>query len=85
MTALAAAGFEVAALSPRGEVELSDLTPGLRVAALFGAEGPGLPDALLARTRTARIAMAGGFNSLNVATASGIVLHSLTKARRTPV
>lgn len=83
VAALTGAGFEVVALSPRGQVELSDLSAGPRVAALFGAEGPGLPDALLARTRTVRIAMAGGFDSLNVATTSGIVLHSLNAARRT--
>ncbi len=80
---LAGAGFEVVALSPRGELELSHLAAGPRVAALFGAAGPGLPDALLARTRTARIAMAGGFDSLNVATTSGIVLHRLNTARGT--
>lgn len=79
---LAAAGFEVVALSPRGETELADLAAGPRVAALFGAEGPGLPPDVLARTRAVRIEMAGGFDSLNVATTSGIVLHSLVAARR---
>jgi tRNA G18 (ribose-2'-O)-methylase SpoU len=74
---LEAAGFEIVALSPRGDIELGDLEAGARVAALFGAEGPGLPDAVLARTRGVRIAMAGGFDSLNVATTSGIVLHHL--------
>jgi len=83
VAALTGAGFEVVALSPRGECELSDLSVGPRVAALFGAEGPGLPAALLARTRTVRIAMAGGFDSLNVATTSGIVLHSLNAVRQT--
>lgn len=75
---LTAQGFEVVALSPRGEAELRDLVPGPRVAALFGAEGPGLPDDVMARTRTVRIAMAGGFDSLNVATTCGIVLHNLS-------
>jgi tRNA G18 (ribose-2'-O)-methylase SpoU len=74
---LQSAGFEVVALSPRGEVELLDFAPGPRVAALFGAEGPGLPQAVLEQTRSVRIAMAGGFDSLNVATSSGIVLHHL--------
>jgi tRNA G18 (ribose-2'-O)-methylase SpoU len=74
---LQSTGFEVVALSPRGEVELSDFAPGPRVAALFGAEGPGLPQAVLKQTRSVRIAMAGGFDSLNVATSSGIVLHHL--------
>ncbi len=76
--ALEARGFDSVALSPRGDVELRDLTRGPRVAALFGAEGPGLPDGVMARARGVRIAMAGGFDSLNVATTSGIVLHHLT-------
>lgn len=75
---LADRGFEVIALSPGGEAELRDLVRPPRVAALFGAEGPGLPPQVLARARTVRIAMAGGFDSLNVATTSGIVLHNLT-------
>jgi tRNA G18 (ribose-2'-O)-methylase SpoU len=78
---LSAAGFEVLALSPRGQVELSKLSCGPRVAALFGAEGPGLAPELLARTRSVRIGMAGGFDSLNVATTSGLVLYQLTKHR----
>lgn len=78
---LSKTGFDVVALSPQGETELSDLRPSTRTAALFGAEGPGLPDEVLARTRTARIPMAGGFDSLNVATTSGIVLHHLSTSR----
>lgn len=74
---LIGAGFEVVALTPRGEVELADLKPAPRTAVLFGAEGPGLSDATLARCRTARIDMSAGFDSLNVAVTSGIVLHQL--------
>jgi len=77
---LVGGGFEVVALTPAGGIELGDLTPGRRTAALFGAEGPGLPQAVLERARTVRIAMAGGFDSLNVATTSGIVLHRLVTA-----
>jgi tRNA G18 (ribose-2'-O)-methylase SpoU len=77
--ALVGAGFEVVALSPRGDVELSQLACGPRVAALFGAEGPGLAAELLARTLSVRIRMAGGFDSLNVATTSGLVLYQLTQ------
>jgi len=69
------AGFEAIALSPGGAETLAALTPPRRAALLFGSEGPGLPAALLARARTVRIPMAGGFDSLNVATTSGIVLH----------
>jgi tRNA G18 (ribose-2'-O)-methylase SpoU len=78
---LARNGFEVVALSPGGAIELSDLRCGPRVAALFGAEGPGLAPDLLTRTRTVRIAMAAGFDSLNVATTSGLVLYQLTQPR----
>lgn len=77
LAALAAAGFEILGLTPRGGTDLADYVRPLRVAATFGAEGPGLSDAVLARTRGVRIAMAEGFDSLNVATTSGIVLHHL--------
>jgi len=79
---LQAHGFEVLALSPQGAEELDEVVPAARTAALFGAEGPGLAAGVLARTRTVRIAMAGGFDSLNVATTSGIVLHRLAAACR---
>ena len=75
--AMQAAGFEVLGLSPGGGVELKDVQRGPRTGVVFGAEGPGLPAELLARTSTVRIPMAAGFDSLNVATASGIVLHHL--------
>ena len=78
---LAAAGFDVVALSPRGETELCDLQAGPRVAALFGAEGPGLAPEILARTRSVRIDMVDGFDSLNVATTSGLVLYQLSNRR----
>lgn len=77
LDALERAGFETLALTPRGETRLADLAAAPRTAVLFGTEGEGLPDALLARCRTVRIDMAGGFDSLNVATTSGIVLHRL--------
>jgi tRNA G18 (ribose-2'-O)-methylase SpoU len=77
---LAAAGFSLLALSPRGRCDLADVEAPARTAVLFGAEGPGLPQALLAQVQGVRIPMAGGFDSLNVATASGIVLHRLASA-----
>ena len=79
--ALVASQFEIVALSPTGALNLDDLELGPRTAILFGAEGPGLPDSILARVRSVRIDMAGGFDSLNVATTSGIVLH---RVRRRP-
>ena len=75
------AGFDCVALSPGGDTQLHTLEPAARTAVVFGAEGPGLPPALLARVRTVRIQMADGFDSLNVATTSGIVLHQIAARR----
>ena len=77
--ALASHGFAVLATSPRGVREVDELAPGGRLALIFGAEGAGLPPALLERLATVRIGMAGGMDSLNVATSSGILLHRLRK------
>lgn len=71
-------GFATLSLSPAGAVTLAGLRRPERAALLLGSEGPGLPASVLARTRTVRIPMAGGFDSLNVATTSGIVLHHLS-------
>ncbi len=71
------AGCDVVALSPRGDIDLQALRRKGPMAVLFGAEGPGLPQSVLERSRTVRIRMAGDFDSLNVATTSGIVLHHL--------
>lgn len=73
--------FAPVALSPSGAMPLSEWRPETRSAVLLGAEGPGLDPALLARTPTLTIPMAGGFDSLNVATTSGIVLHHLVSRR----
>jgi tRNA G18 (ribose-2'-O)-methylase SpoU len=75
--ALEQAGFEVISLSPSGREILSEIRPSSRTALLLGAEGPGLPPEVLARTRSVSIPMRGGFDSLNVATTSGIALHHL--------
>lgn len=77
LTLLAAHGFTALALTPGGDARLTEIERPQRVAVLFGAEGAGLPEAVLARTQTVRIPMAGALDSLNVATASGIVLHHL--------
>jgi tRNA G18 (ribose-2'-O)-methylase SpoU len=74
---LAAHGFTPLALSPTGERRLIDLKPPPRAALLLGAEGAGLPAAILAGALTVSIPMAGAFDSLNVATACGIALHHL--------
>ena len=70
-------GLDVLALSPRGETALEAVTSPRRTAVLVGAEGEGLPEALLTRCRTVRIPMHGGFDSLNVATALAVALHQL--------
>jgi tRNA G18 (ribose-2'-O)-methylase SpoU len=74
-------GFAPIALSPSGRGTLAALVPQARNAVLLGAEGPGLPPALLARATSVRIEMAAGFDSLNVATTSGIALHHLATAQ----
>jgi len=76
--ALARRGFAVASLTPSGREDLAQFSAAPRTALLLGAEGPGLPAEVLARTRTLSIRMAAGFDSLNVATASGIALHHVT-------
>lgn len=79
---LQAAGFEALALSPAGGERLIDLTPPRRAAVLLGSEGPGLPQAVLDRSRTVAIPMSPGWDSLNVAVTGGIVLHHLAFAAR---
>jgi tRNA G18 (ribose-2'-O)-methylase SpoU len=74
-------GFQGLALSPAAGETLARLTPPARAAVLLGAEGPGLSAAVMERVRTIGIPMAGGFDSLNVATTSGIVLHHLRFAK----
>jgi tRNA G18 (ribose-2'-O)-methylase SpoU len=74
-------GFTALALSPAGAAPLAGLSRTARAAVLLGAEGPGLPEALLANARTVAIPMTAGWDSLNVATAAAIILHELTAAR----
>jgi tRNA G18 (ribose-2'-O)-methylase SpoU len=81
---LARNGFTVLALSPKGAEPLAGLRRPDRAAVLLGAEGPGLPDAVLAKARTVAIPMAPGWDSLNVAAASAIMLHELTMGDRRP-
>lgn len=74
---LASHGFEALALSPSGQRDIADFRRGARTALVLGAEGPGLPAELMAGMSTVRIAMAPGFDSLNVAAASAVALHRL--------
>lgn len=78
--ALRAAGFTVLALTPHPPaVPLSTVDPAVpRAALLVGSEGPGLTaEALAAADLRVRIPMAGGVDSLNVATAAAIAMHHL--------
>ncbi|MBX9933922.1 MAG: RNA methyltransferase [Methylobacterium sp.] len=74
-------GLTPLAMTPRGTTDISRLEPLARSLLLLGAEGPGLPDSVIARARTLRITMAAGFDSLNVGTAGAIALHHLAGYR----
>ena len=75
-------GFRCLALSPGGSDLLSDVRRAGRTALFLGAEGPGLSQAILSRAEAVAIPMAEGFDSLNVATASGIALNQIVNPSR---
>jgi tRNA G18 (ribose-2'-O)-methylase SpoU len=77
VAALERQDFTPIALSPAGATALHEFKPPRRSALIMGAEGPGLPETVLARCRTVSIPMAAGFDSLNVAVTAGIALHHL--------
>ena len=78
LTALDNAGFDIWCLTPRASAEaVADLPRPRKLAIVLGAEGPGLPEALIMRGVPVRIPMADGFDSVNVATAGAIALHSV--------
>lgn len=74
-------GFEVVAMTPDPSAEDVAAVPAPttgRRALLVGAEGPGLSaDVLAAADRRARIPMAAGVDSINVAAATAVALHRL--------
>jgi tRNA G18 (ribose-2'-O)-methylase SpoU len=76
---LRAEGFRVVALSPSRDAEHLDtlaVRSDERIAFLLGAEGPGLTAAAVARADLhARIPIAPGVDSLNVAVAAAIAFH----------
>ncbi len=73
------AGFTLFALSPSGSISINSVQAAPRTALLLGTEGEGLPLPLLQQLQTARIPMSASFDSLNVATASGIALSRLSR------
>jgi tRNA G18 (ribose-2'-O)-methylase SpoU len=78
---LSSAGLRVVALTPDpGAPELSSVEG--PVAVLVGAEGVGLSPGARARADDqARISMAPGVDSLNVATAAAIAFYELSRPR----
>jgi tRNA G18 (ribose-2'-O)-methylase SpoU len=74
-------GITVVALTPAPDaIDIDDLAadPPERAALMVGAEGPGLtPAAMAAADVRVRIPIAGGVDSLNVATAAAIAFHRL--------
>ncbi|MCF7672261.1 RNA methyltransferase [Bacillus subtilis] len=77
--AVAETGINLIALSPQSTQSLYELPAHGRTALLLGTEGDGLPPHLLTTLQTARIPMSRHFDSLNVATASGIALSCLSR------
>ncbi len=81
--ALKAAGYQIWAMTPRADAAmLSSLPVPGKVAILLGAEGPGLPDALIDAAISVRIPMAAGTDSVNIATAGALALSAVFNARQ---
>lgn len=82
LEALAAAGFAIWALSPRGTVEIRDIPSAPRMALVIGTEGEGLGDDVMTRFATARISQSPEIDSLNAGTASGLALYQMASAMK---
>ena len=74
----------VIALDARGERTLSELAPAAPVAFALGGERTGLPPEVTASNTVARIPLAEGAESLNVAIAGALALYELGARRRRP-
>lgn len=82
LKAVLKAGYTVWAMTPHANAApMQSLPVPERIAILLGAEGAGLPDALIAAATPVRIPMAEGFDSLNVATAGAIALSHVFSNR----
>lgn len=79
IAALGDGGFNLLALSPSSSLSIYDAAKHDRHGLLLGTEGEGLPPRLLEKLQTARIPMSAAFDSLNVATASGLALSRFSK------
>jgi tRNA G18 (ribose-2'-O)-methylase SpoU len=78
---LQARQIECWAMTPSGADGLAGITPPARLALVLGPEGPGLPEGLMQHCRRVSIPMAGGMDSLNVATAGAIALAHVASSR----
>ena len=84
---LAAAGRTIVGLTPIDGDDVAEVAADVHesrqsLAVLVGAEGPGLSAASMAQThRLARIPMAEGVDSINVAMAAAIALYEFARAR----
>ncbi|MEO1188323.1 MAG: RNA methyltransferase [Pseudomonadota bacterium] len=75
INALQAEGFTIWAMTPRQDATPLQTQPiPEKLAILLGAEGPGLPEDLIAAAHAVRIPMSQGYDSINVATAGAIAL-----------
>ncbi|MEM7458421.1 MAG: RNA methyltransferase [Pseudomonadota bacterium] len=82
VSALKAEGFAVWAMTPRTDAAALHAQPVPdKLAIVLGAEGPGLPDGLIAAAHPVRIPMSPGFDSVNVATAGAIALAHVFSAQ----
>jgi tRNA G18 (ribose-2'-O)-methylase SpoU len=80
---LRAAGFTTVALTTQQGVDIGTMEAPPRLALLLGSEGDGLTQAARDRAAVrARIPMAAGVDSLNVAVACGVALHRLGRLAR---
>lgn len=88
LTEVRAAGFTIAALTPRAPSESIDVfaaTRPARIALLVGTEGAGLSAAVeAAADHRVRIPISDAVDSLNLAVATGIALHALSTCRPGP-
>jgi tRNA G18 (ribose-2'-O)-methylase SpoU len=82
LSELTDAGFQTLALTPDPNAESIDEITNMRdvdrIALLFGAEGPGLSESVMgSATRSVRIPMTNGVDSLNVAAAAAVACYAV--------
>ena len=77
LDAVANAGVDTLALTPSAEPAIEDADANRALALVLGTEGEGLPAPVLSRLETAKIPMAVGHDSLNVATSAAVALYAL--------